>query len=273
LNLQARGLLLRPSDEGRTGIGPRTPFIVSRTCEPKPTGRAHETFYRTVHTHTVSPSVHPRPASGGAANFFLASALFFTTNRPCDLPVEKTLDASNRRLPPKRSACTRTSRVPGSLSPLSRRGVPTESWAPLGTSGDLDASRRPGSLRRIVFNLRVNSSLLPYGLLTRAWAFSSHGDVAIEPLTPLSRPFVHPPPRSSSRALRLHRSLARARWERSRYVRVGRCDWPPRPPWPPPREERRFVMIRDAFHRQGPFVGSGGRYSPGPTTAPPLLAM
>jgi hypothetical protein len=47
----------------------------SRTCEPKPTGRTHETVKRTVHTHTVSPSVHSRPASGGAANFFLASAL------------------------------------------------------------------------------------------------------------------------------------------------------------------------------------------------------
>jgi hypothetical protein len=49
------------------------------------------------------------------------------TNRPCDLPVEKTRDASNRCLPPKRSTCTRTSRVPGSLSPLSQRGRPTES--------------------------------------------------------------------------------------------------------------------------------------------------
>jgi hypothetical protein len=27
---------------------------------------------------------------------------------------------------------------------------------------------------------------------------------------------------------------------------------------------------RDVFHRQGPFVGSGGLYSPGPATAPPL---
>jgi hypothetical protein len=26
-------------------------------------------------------------------------------------------------------------------------------------------------------------------------------------------------------------------------------------------------MIRDAFHRQGPFVGSGGLYSPGPASA------
>jgi hypothetical protein len=32
-------------------------------------------------------------------------------------------------------------------------------------------------------------------------------------------------------------------------------------------------MIRDAFHRQVPFVGSGGPYSPGPATSVPLLAM
>jgi len=36
------------------------------------------------------------------------------TNRSCDLPVEKTRDASDRYLPPKRTACTRTSRVPSS---------------------------------------------------------------------------------------------------------------------------------------------------------------
>jgi len=29
------------------------------------------------------------------------------------------------------------------------------------------------------------------------------------------------------------------------------------------------VTTRDAFHRQGPFVGSGGLYSPGPATTPP----
>jgi len=33
------------------------------------------------------------------------------------------------------------------------------------------------------------------------------------------------------------------------------------------------VTTRGAFHRQGPFVGSGGLYSPGPATNPPLLAM
>jgi len=33
---------------------------------------------------------------------------------------------------------------------------------------------------------------LPHGLETRAWAFSSHGADAIEPLTPLSQPSSHP---------------------------------------------------------------------------------
>jgi len=47
----------------------------------------------------------------------------------------------------------------------------------------------------------------------------------------------------------------------------------PRPPSAPSRESRRLAMIRDAFYRQGPFVGSGGHYSPGPATRTPLLAM
>jgi len=42
------------------------------------------------------------------------------------------------------------------------------------------------------FNNRVTRALLPHGLETRAWAFSSHGDAAIEPLTPLSQPVVSP---------------------------------------------------------------------------------
>jgi len=39
------------------------------------------------------------------------------------------------------------------------------------------------------------------------------------------------------------------------------------------REERAPVSNWDAFYRQGPFIGSGGLYSPGPATRSPLLAM
>jgi len=47
----------------------------------------------------------------------------------------------------------------------------------------------------------------------------------------------------------------------------------------PGHRQRRLVkggiegMTGGAFHRQGPFVGSGGYYRPGPATAAPLLAM
>jgi len=67
------------------------------------------------------------------------------------------------------------------------------------------------------------------------------------------------------------------------HLTVWLCFWrcqtgrrmrrPPRPPSAPSRESRRFAMIQDAFCRQGPFVGSGGHYSPGPATRAPLLAM
>jgi len=55
-------------------------------------------------------------------------------------------------------------------------------------TGGPDVSRRPKDrFGGSSFNARPHA-LLPHGLETRAWAFSSHGVDAIEPLTPLSRP-------------------------------------------------------------------------------------
>jgi len=166
------------------------------------------------------------------------------TNRPCDLPVEKTRDASNRCLPPKRTACTRTSRIPGSRSQLSLRGHPTESKAPCGITGGPNVSRRSTSASADRHRTRL-SSFLPHGLPTRAWAFSSHGDDAIEPLTPLSRSpgfTLTPHPPSGALPVAVRPSFGRFRTGR-------RMRRPPRPPLTPPREEERLVMIRDAFHR------------------------
>jgi hypothetical protein len=98
------------------------------------------------------------PASGGATDFFLASALLITI-RPCDRPAKKTRDAPNRLLPPKRTTCTRTSRVPDSLSLVAQRGGPTESWAPYGAIGDPNVSRRSKSLRRIVIAMQTSRSI------------------------------------------------------------------------------------------------------------------
>jgi len=81
--------------------------------------------------------------------------------RPCDPTAWKTRDAFDRFLPPKRTASTGTSCVPGSRSPLSRRGRPSESKAPNGRPGESSVSRRPRPLRRIAMQHGPHS--LPCG--------------------------------------------------------------------------------------------------------------
>jgi hypothetical protein len=131
-NLRARGTLLRPAGKSRTGMSPRTPSIVSRTCKPKPAGRAPGNLVGNSCARApfrLLPIRAPRQAVLRTSSRLAPSLV---ANRPCDLPAEKTRDASNRCLPPKRIVCTRTSRVPGSLSQLSPRGCPTETQAPSG---------------------------------------------------------------------------------------------------------------------------------------------
>jgi hypothetical protein len=117
---------LRLAGESKAGKSPRTPFVVSRTCKPKPAGHVPGNLLGTVHTRTVSPSVHPRPASGGATDFFLASALCSPTGlatsrwrrramRPTDVchPIE--LRAPAPRAFPARSRSFRCADAPWSL--------------------------------------------------------------------------------------------------------------------------------------------------------------
>jgi len=168
--------------------------------------------------------------------------------------VKKTRDASNRRLPPNRTACTRTSCVPGSLSPLSWRGGPAENKAPRGATRGPDVfttseDRFGGSSYQCDAS---NSIASRPG--ERTWVFSSHGTAAIEPLTSLSQPSRFP---HGSRLREMHRRNRR----------------PPRPLPSPTRESLRCTSIGDAFRQQGLFIGFGGHYSPDPATASPLLAM
>jgi len=71
---------------------------------------------------------------------------------------------------------------------------------------------------------------------------------AIEPLTPLSRS-----PRSPSRLRRFrvccHLAVCPAPRLERRFDTGRRVGRPPRPPFAPSRESRRFVMIRDVFRR------------------------
>ena len=150
------------------------------------------------------------------------------------------------------------------LTPLSQRGRPAESKAPCGFPGDRtfhDVRDRFGGSSRDAFPRAAASRLG----VTSVGVLLPTAPGAIEPLTPLSRSIVHP---------RASLAFARAAFLAVRsfvegVVRVGGCDRPPRPPSTPPRERRRFVMVRDAFRQQGLFVGSGGHYSPGPATASP----
>jgi hypothetical protein len=130
----------------------------AETCEP----HERELLIAYAHMRTASPSIHSSPRQAVVrASFRLAPRL---TTRPFDLPVDKTLDASNRLLPPNRTACTRTSCVPDPLSRLSPRGHPTESLAPCGIAGGRGDSRLPRPLRWIVPDITESESSSRVGL-------------------------------------------------------------------------------------------------------------
>jgi hypothetical protein len=110
-------------------------------------------------------------------------------------------------------------------------------------------------------NLVPSSSRLP----ARAWAFSTRGARCIETsdTSVAIASFFDLRGHAPSRML----GPLAPPYGFGERMRFGRPRRPPRPPPAPARESRRLAMIRGAFHRQEPFVGSGGLYSPGPATA------
>jgi hypothetical protein len=121
-----------------------------------------ETVREPVHTRTVSPSVHPRPASGGATNFFPASALFHhSALRPtgredtrCDRPMSAT--HTNYVHP-------HLARFQLALAAFAA-GTPHRVLGSVALTGGPSVSRHPRPLRRIVMRA-LFSNLLPHGLL------------------------------------------------------------------------------------------------------------
>jgi len=97
------------------------------------------------------------PASGGATDFFLASALF--DHHPT---LRSTGEEDARCAQP--TSATQTNYVHPHLArsrltpQLSLRGCPTETKAPYDLTGDPDVSRRPISLRRTVTYVLTSSS-------------------------------------------------------------------------------------------------------------------
>jgi len=154
------------------------------------------------------------------------------------------------------------------------RSAAFTAWTPHGVLGSVrltrgpSASRHSWTLQRIAAGHTLPcllNSLAPRdaGALERGCCLPT-APIAIEPLTPLSPlPAFEPANRRCAFAQPSSSSPCG-------LFRFSRVREPPRLPWPPPRERRWLVTTRSAFHRQGPFVGSDGHYSPGPATAPPL---
>jgi hypothetical protein len=144
---------------------------------------------RSYCTRTVSPSVHPRPASVGAADFFLASALFHQQAlRPLgaeDARCVRSISATQSNYVYPHLVCSRL------RSPLSQRGRPTESWAPYGRTGGLDVSRRPRPLWRIAGGAVPHAEHLAASVMSVGVFFPRHR-LRSSPLTSLSRSPVHP---------------------------------------------------------------------------------
>jgi len=156
--------LLRPAGEGKTGRSPRTPSVVSRSCKLLHLQSADEEngLFASL-TRTVSPSARPRPASGGATNFFLASALCAPTGlatsrwrrramRPTDIchPIEL-------RAPAPRVFLVRSRHFRSGETPWRIRLHAATTRGP-------DVSRRPKPLRRIVDTAQLSNPTASYGL-------------------------------------------------------------------------------------------------------------
>jgi hypothetical protein len=147
-------------------------------------------------TRTGSPSAHPRPASGGATDFFLASALSFHQR------VLRPSGGEDARCVRSISA-TQTNRVYPHLA-RSRLaltaftvGTPYGVLGSVGLTGGPSVSRHPRPLRRIVVDHGSRALGLTASGRERGRFLPTVVD-AIEPLTPLSRS-----PRSPSRLRRL----------------------------------------------------------------------
>jgi hypothetical protein len=171
--------------------------------------------------------------------------------------------------------CTRSPYVLDSLRRFSPPGTPRNSpWllrcmieaTSIFTMLEALRPRCAATLRtrcpRVVFLADSDHERRPIGRCGARWDETSDTSV------------TSPSSSSRSRHLRACSRVPPARpYGFGRHVRVGRVKCPPRPSLSSTREDRCLEMIRGAFHRQEPFVGSGGHYSPGPATASPLLAM
>jgi len=135
----------------KTGISPETPSVVFRTNELSPVGNALERIIHSTPAHSYRFAFYPSaPVRQAVLRISSRLAPSLTTVRPCNRPVKKTHDASNRLLPLIRTTCTRTSCVPDSLRWLPSVDAPRSLRLRTAVIGGPGVSRHPRPLRRIV---------------------------------------------------------------------------------------------------------------------------
>jgi len=153
------------------------------------------------------------------------------------------------------------------LMPLSQQGRPTKTKASCSMSGEPDVSRHPRALRRIATQRGISCSS-PHGLESRRGRVVPTALRATEPLTSVSRLRSYPHASLTfASAATLPHVLLFAGLMRVGGFRNRRG-----------HRLRRLVKAdvsddRDAFRRQGLFIGFGGHYSPDPATASPRVMV
>jgi hypothetical protein len=165
----------------------------------------------------------------------------FPTDRSLNRPASETRDVSNRRLPLERTYCTRTSRIPGSLSRLASGGLSAESLAPRSLTGGTNVSRRSNrfsGFHRTRFPLcGASRAEIVADLVHGHGRFLPMVPDETEPLTSLSLPTL-------SFGLTRLRACSLFRGSTCDLLDRLRVPWvsePPRPRSTPFRKKRRFL--------------------------------
>ena len=119
-----RRTLLHTSRKGRAGKSPRTPSVVSRTCEPKPTSRpCANVFNERASSRTVSPFLGSCPASAVLRASFRLAPCYPHHNLLRELRWTGRAMCPTNFCHPNDDTCTRTSCVPDSLRGFHRVDV------------------------------------------------------------------------------------------------------------------------------------------------------
>jgi len=234
----SRRTLEHPTRKGLMHSSPRTPSVVFRTYELSPEGLSSVEPWRTsAWPRTVSPSLHPCPASAVLrASSWLAPS---RSTRPCDLPVRKTRDASNRLLPPERLTCTHPPYVLDSLERLSPPGTPRDSlWLSRCMIEGTSVFTTPEPLQPRIPSERV--VLMPSASrlsVTSAGLLDLRRTLGRD-LWHLCRELLFLFALTSPSCV--VSSLRACPYGFGRCVKVGRVRSPPRPSSPPAREDQRL---------------------------------